>query len=69
MLPRSLLAEQREAKETLNLVRRAWTRPVDSLLRSTLGSERRATYTRNLERAGQPELENAIQGPDGSAGL
>lgn len=56
-----LLAEQGEAKTTLDLVRRAWTRPVDSLLRSTLGSERRATYTRNLERAGQTELENAIQ--------
>ncbi len=55
------LTKLREAKETLNLVRRAWTRPVDSLLRSTLGSERRATYTRNLERAGQTEIENAIQ--------
>ncbi len=30
-------------------------------MRSTLGSEKRATYTRNLERAGPTELENAIR--------
>ncbi len=56
-----LLSEQRAAKETLNRVRRAWTSPVDALMRETLGSEKRDTYTRNLERAGQHELENAIQ--------
>lgn len=56
-----LLAEQRAARETLDLVRRAWTLPVDALMTSTLGSEKRATYVRNLERAGPTELENAIQ--------
>ena len=56
-----LLSEQRAAKETLNLVRKAWTLPVDALMRSTLGSEKRATYTRNLEAAGPTELENAIR--------
>ncbi len=57
----TLLAEQRGAKATLDLVRRSWTLPVDALMRSTLGSEKRAIYSRNLEAAGPTELENAIR--------
>lgn len=57
----TLLAEQRAAKATIDLVRRAWTSPVDALMTSTLGSEQRAICTRNLEHAGPTELANAIR--------
>ena len=43
-----LLSEQRAAKATLDLVRNAWTRPVDAHMTSTLGSEKRAVYSSNL---------------------
>ena len=57
----TILAEQRAAKGVLDLVRRSWTSPVDNLMTSTLGSEKRAIFSRNLERSGPSELENAIR--------
>jgi len=57
----TLLAEQRAAKETLNLVRSAWTSPVAILMLDTLGTEKRSACTRDLERAGPTELENAMK--------
>ena len=55
-----LHSEMREAKATLSLVRDVWTSPVGVLMCSTLGSEKRSVYSRNLESAGPAELNQAM---------
>ncbi len=55
-----LLAEQRAAKETLNLVRSAWVSPEAILMLGSLGSEKRSNYSRDLANAGATELTNAM---------
>ncbi len=50
----------REAKANLDLVRDLWASPVAVLMRSTLASEKRATYARNLAAAGPIEIDAAI---------
>ena len=55
-----MLAEMREAKATLNLVRDVWASPVGVLMRDTLGSEKRSIYSRNLEFSGPAELNQAM---------
>lgn len=51
----------REAKASLDLVRGLWSSPVAVLMRSTLASERRATYTANLAAAGPKEVDDAMR--------
>lgn len=55
-----LLTELRQARQTLNLVRTTWSSPLAILMRSTLGSEKRAIYNRNLEAEGPTALANAM---------
>ncbi len=57
----TLLAEQRAAKETLNLVRSAWISPEAILMLESLGSEKRSNYSRDLASAGPTELTNAMK--------
>jgi hypothetical protein len=56
-----LLAEQRESKATLDLVRQSYASPEAILMLDTLGTEKRSNYFRDLERAGPTELENAMR--------
>jgi len=55
-----LAATLREAKASLDLVRDLWASPVAVLMRSTLGSEKRATYAANLAAAGPTEVDAAM---------
>ncbi|MCH7776944.1 MAG: hypothetical protein IH878_10450, partial [Gemmatimonadetes bacterium] len=57
----TLMAEQREAKATLDLVRPAWTSPEAILMLDTLGTEKRSNYARDLANAGATELTNAMR--------
>lgn len=54
-------ATLREAKASLDLVRDLWSSPVAVLMRVTLGSEKRATYTANLAAAGPKEVDDAMR--------
>ena len=51
----------REAKTNLDLVRELWPSHVAVLMRQTLGSEKRATYTQNLAAAGPTEIDSAAR--------
>ncbi len=47
-----LVSELNAAKDSLALVADAWASPTALLMRQTLGSEKRSTYTSNLANAG-----------------
>ena len=49
----------REAKTSLDLIRDLWSSQVAVLMRVTVGSEKRATYTANLAAAGPTEVDIA----------
>lgn len=55
-----LVSELKTAKDNLALVADAWASPTALLMRATLGSAKRSTYTANLANAGPKELELAM---------
>ena len=56
-----LMAELRANNEKIGAVGDMWSDPVGILMRSTLGSENRGAYLRDLQNSGPVELEIAMQ--------
>ena len=57
----SLRSELRDNKAKIGVVAEMWAHPVGILMRSTLGSDKRGAYLRDLQNSGPVELEIAMR--------